>query len=100
MASVQASLAERNILASRVKQLGDLFAGDPEVARIEHRFGEDRDGDSSLFFKVFLTQKNPSNETVGRLSRQVLDAFLDVVRSEEFDIHSYVNFVSAQDDGN
>jgi hypothetical protein len=69
-----------------------MFANDPNVARIGHRFGPDWSGDDSVFVDIVLN-KEPSDESVLRLSKEVFDALLWVVRSEELDLHSYFNFV-------
>ena len=98
MAIVASGLVHQGEIRDRVKQLEELFAADPDVARIDHRFGEDWSGDESLFFEVVL-DKAPTPATIRRLSEQIPAALLTVVRSEELGLHSYLNFVSKPENG-
>lgn len=99
MAIVASGLVQQDEIRERVKKLEELFANDPEVARIVHRLDEDWSGDSSLFIDVVLIKRTPAAATVSRLSEQIANALLRVVRSEELGLHSYFNFVSAPENG-
>ena len=99
MAIVAAGLVEQDKIRERVKQLQVLFANDPEVSRIVHRFAEDWSGDYSLFIEVILNKHTPTAATVSRLSEQISTELLRVVRSEELGLHSYLNFVSNPENG-
>ena len=99
MALVASGLVQEDEIRERVKQLQELFANDPDVARIDHRLGEDWSGDYSLFLDVVLNSKTPSAATVVRLSEQIDTALLRVVRSEELGLHSYPSFVSGPENG-
>ena len=99
MAIVAAGLVEQDKIRERVKQLQVLFANDPEVSRIVHRFAEDWSGDHSLFIDVVLSRNTPNDATVSRLSEEIAEALLRVVRSEELGLHSYFNFVSNPENG-
>ena len=94
MAIVASGLVQQDEIRERVKKLQELFANDPEVARIDHRFAEDWSGDYSLFIEVVLKRKTPTAATLSRLTEQIATALLRVVRSEELGLHSYPNFVS------
>ena len=48
MAIVASGLVQQDEIRERVKRLQQLFANDPEVARIDHRLAEDWSGDYSL----------------------------------------------------
>ena len=99
MAMVASGLVQQDEIRERVKKLEELFANDPEVARIVHRFAEDWSGDYSVFIEVVLNSKTPVAATVTRLSEQISAALLRVVRSEELGLHSYLNFVSGRENG-
>jgi len=99
MPIVASGLVQQDEIRERVKRLQELFANDPEVARIDHRLAEDWSGDYSLFIDVVLTRKTPDAATVLRLSEQIDAALLRVVRSEELGLHSYPNFVSRPGNG-
>lgn len=98
MALVAADPVQDEIRA-RVKRMQEMFADDPDVARIEYRFGEDWSGDAGLFVLVVLASPTPSRETIRRLGDQFSKALLHVVFSEEFDMHSYLNFESGPKNG-
>lgn len=99
MAIVASGLVQQDEIWERFKQFRDLFANDPEVARISPRLAEDWSGDYSLFIDVFLNRNTPTAATVSRLSEQFANALLRVVRSEELGLHSYLNFVSRPENG-
>ena len=99
MAIVASGLVHQDEIRDRVNQVQQLFANDPEVARINHRFTEDWSGDNSVFIDVVLNRKAPTAATIARLSEQIATALLRVVRSEELGLHSYLNFVSSRDNG-
>jgi hypothetical protein len=99
MAIVASGLVQQDEIRERVRRLQELFANDPEVARIDHRLAEDWSGDYALFIEVILSGKNPNAATVLRLTEQIADALLRVVRSEELGLHSYFNFVSRPENG-
>ena len=99
MAIAASELAQQDEIQERVKKLQELFANDPEVARIDYRLAEDWSGDYSLFIKVFLNSRTPTAATLLRLSEQIDTALLRVVRSEELGLHSYPNFVSGPENG-
>jgi hypothetical protein len=99
MAIVASGLVQQDEIRERVKRLQQLFANDPEVARIDHRLAEDWSGDYSLFIDVVLNRKTPNAAIVLRLSEQIATALLRVVRSEELGLHSYLNFVSRPENG-
>ena len=99
MAIVSSGLIHQDEIRERVKRLQELFAKDPEVARIDHRLAEDWSGDSSLFIDVVLNRRTPNAATVLRLSERIATALLRVVRSEELGLHSYLNFVSRPGNG-
>ena len=94
MAIAASGLVQQDEILERVKKLQELFANDPDVARIVPRFAEDWSGDYSLFIDVVLNSKTPTAATVSRLSKQIDTALLRIVRSEELGLHSYPNFVS------
>jgi hypothetical protein len=94
MGIVASGLVQQDEIRKRVNQLQQLFANDPEVARISHRLAEDWSGDHSLFIVVLLNTKAPTVSTIARLSEQITNALLHVVRSEELGLHSYLNFES------
>ena len=97
MPIVASGLVQQDEIRERVKRLQELFANDPEVARIDHRLAEDWSGDYSLFIDVVLN--TPNAATVLRLSEQIAAALLRVVRSEELGLHSYFNFLSRPGNG-
>ena len=99
MAILASGLVQQDEIRERVKKLQELFASDPEVARIDHRLAEDWSGDYSLFIDVLLKSRTPAAETVSRLSEQFDAVLLRVVRSEELGLHSYLNFVSRPENG-
>jgi len=99
MAIVALGLVQQDEIRARVEKLQELFANDPEVARIVHRLAEDWSGDYSLFIDVVLNRNTPTAATVTRLSEQIDTALLRVVRSEELGLHSYINFVSGPENG-
>jgi hypothetical protein len=99
MAILASGLVQQDEIRERVRQLQELFANDPEVARINHRLAEDWSGDSSLFIDVVLKRATPAAQNVLRLSEQIAAALLRVVRSEELGFHSYLNFVSGPANG-
>lgn len=78
----------------RVKKFQRSFAGDPEIARIDQRFGEDWSGDASVFIELVRREEDPARETVVRLTRETPEALLQMVRSEELGFHAYVEFAS------
>lgn len=94
MAIAETELVHQNEIRERVKRMQEMFANDPDVARIEYRFDENWSGELSLFVLVVLKSASPSHETIHRLSDQFSTALLRVVRSEQFDMHSYLNFAS------
>ncbi len=94
MSVATSGLAQQAEIEERVERLQELFANDPEIARIHHRFAEDWSGDYSLFIEVVLNKKAPTAATVVRLSREFGAQLLRVVRSEELGLHSYFNFSS------
>ena len=99
MAIVASGLVHQDEIRERVKRLQELFANDPEVARIDHRLAEDWSGDYSLFIDVVLNRKTPDAAILLRLSEQIATELLRVVRSEELGLHSYLNFVSRPENG-
>ena len=99
MPIVASGLVQQDEIQERVKKLQELFANDPEVARIVYRLAEDWSGDYSLFIEVILNSKTPAAATVSRLSEQIDTALLRIVRSEELGLHSYPNFVSGPENG-
>ena len=99
MAIVASGLVQQDEIRERVKRLQEIFASDPEVARIVHRLAEDWSGDYSLFIDVILNRKAPAPATVSRISEQIATALLRDVRSEELGLHSYFNFVSGSENG-
>ena len=99
MAILASGLVQQDEILLRVNRLQEIFANDPEIARIDHRLAEDWSGDYSLFIDVVLHKKAPAAATLFRVSEQFADALLRVVRSEELGLHSYLNFVSGQDNG-
>lgn len=99
MSTVAAGLVVQDEIRERVKQLQVLFANEPEIARIVHHFAEDWSGDYSLFIKVVLKRNTPTAATITRLSEEIATELLRVVRSEELGLHSYLNFVSNQENG-
>ena len=60
MAIVASGLVQQDEIRERIMKLQELFANDPEVARIDHRFAEDWSGDYSLFIEVVLNSKTPA----------------------------------------
>jgi hypothetical protein len=98
MQTVTLGSVRQGEIEERVKKLQELFANDPAVARLEYRFGADWSGDDSLFIKVILNKQTPT-ATVLRLSKEIFNALLRVVRSEELDLHAYFNFVSTPENG-
>ena len=94
MPIIGAGLVQQDEVRERVKRLQQLFANDPEVARIDHRLAEDWSGDHSIFVDVVLNRAAPPTAVVARLSEQIATALLQVVRSEELGLHSYFNFLS------
>ena len=88
MPVVASELVQQYEILARVKRLRELFANDPEVARIDYRLAGDWSGDDSLFIDVVLRSKAPDAATVARLSEQIDAALLRVVRSEELGLHS------------
>ena len=59
MPVVASELVQQYEILARVKRLRELFANDPEVARIDYRFAGDWSGDDSLFINVVLHRKRP-----------------------------------------
>jgi hypothetical protein len=98
MQTVTLGSVRQGEIEERVKKLQELFANDPAVARLDYRLAGDWSGDDSLFIEVVLNKQTPT-ATVLRLSREIFDALLHVVRSEELDLHSYFNFVSTPENG-
>jgi hypothetical protein len=96
---IAAGFVHQNEVRERVQRLQQQFATDNDVARIDYRLGEDWSGDESVFFDVVLNTSTPSAATVMRLSEQLATALLNVVRSEELGLHSYLNFVSPPGNG-
>jgi hypothetical protein len=94
MALVASEVVQLEEVRERVERLRGLFLSDPEVARIDYRIGEDWSGDLSVFLEVVLRSAKPPFEVARRLSRELGDALLQDVRSEELGLHSYFNFVS------
>jgi hypothetical protein len=92
-------LVQQGEIRERVKKLQELFANDPDVARIDYRLAGDWSGDNSVFIKVVLRQKTPSDATITRLNEQIADALRTVVRSQELDLYSYYNFASEPGNG-
>lgn len=99
MAIVASGFVQQDEIRERVKRLQELFATDPEVSRIDHHLAADWSGDDSLFINVVLNGKTPAAAIVLRLSEQIAAALLQVVRSEELGLHSYLNFVSRPENG-
>ena len=99
MAILASGLVQQDEILLRVNRLQEIFANDPEIARIDHRLAEDWSGDYSLFIDVVLNKKAPAAAALSRVSEQLTDALLRVVRSEELGLHAYLNFVSGQDNG-
>jgi hypothetical protein len=99
MPIVASGLVQQDEVRARVKRLQELFANEPEVARIDHRLDQDWSGDDSIFVDVVLNRPTPPAAVVARLSEQIGTALLRVVRSEELGLHSYLNFLSRPDSG-
>ena len=99
MPIVASELVQQDEVRERVKRLQDLFAKDPEIARIDHRLAQDWSGDSSIFVEVVLKRTTPPTAVVARLSEEIGAALLRVVRSEELGLHAYVNFLSRPENG-
>ena len=99
MPIVASGLVQQDDVRERVKRLQELFANDPEVARIDHRLAQDWSGDDSIFVDVVLNRATPPAAVVARLSEQIGTALLRVVRSEELGLHSYFNFLSRPENG-
>lgn len=99
MPIVASGLVQQDEVRERVKRLQELFAKDPEVARIDHRLAQDWSGDYSVFVDVVLNRTIPPVAIVARLSEQIGAALLRVVRSEELGLHSYLNFFSRPENG-
>jgi hypothetical protein len=99
MAIVPQAFVNQTELLKRIKRFQKHFAKDPDVAVIEHRFGEDWSGDDSVFFDVFLATSNPPAEVIRRLSAELTTQLLQVVRSEELGLYSYLNLISRPKNG-
>ena len=99
MAIFASESVEQVEIRERVKKLQQLFADDPEVARIDYRFDGDWSGDPSVFLDIVLKRKKLENATLFRVSRQVFKGLLDIIRSEELGMHSYLDFVSLSENG-
>jgi hypothetical protein len=99
MAIVASELVQQGELRERVQRLQELFAQDLEIARIDHRLGQDWSGDSSIFVNVVLKRTAPPGTVIARLSEEIGAALLRVVRSEELGLHAYFNFVSHPENG-
>jgi hypothetical protein len=93
MPTLPANLIDKTELEERVRELKNLFSDD--VADIEYRFGEDSDGDSSIYFKVLLTAKGMSAERRRYLAREFPVELVWKVRSEDVGLHSYFDFVTS-----
>ena len=99
MAIVQSGLVQQPEIEKRVKRLEELFANEPEIARIDHRLAQDWSGDYSIFVEVVLNTTTTPHNVVARLSEEIGNALLRLVRSEEFGMHSYLNFSSRPENG-
>jgi hypothetical protein len=99
MPIVASGLVQQDEVRERVKRLQELFANDPEIARIDHRLAQDWSGDYSIFVDVLLNRATPPPAVVARLSEQIGTALFRVVRSEELGLHSYLNFLSRPGNG-
>ncbi len=99
MPIVASGLVQKNEVLERVKRLQDLFAKEPEIARIDYRLAQDWSGDSSIFVDVVLKRTTLPVAVITRLSEEIAAALLRVVRSEELGLHAYFNFVSQPENG-
>lgn len=99
MPIVASGLVQENEVLERVKRLQDLFAKEPEIARIDYRLAQDWSGDSSIFVDVVLKRTTLPVAVITRLSEEIAAALLRVVRSEELGLHAYFNFVSQPENG-
>ncbi len=99
MQTAESGLVNQEEVLKRVKQLEEMFVNDPEIMGITHRFGQDWSGDDSIFIEVVLNRTIPDKAVIVRLSRQIRDALLRVVRSEDLGLYSYLNFSSRPENG-
>ncbi len=94
MAIIASGLVYQSEIRERMKRFEEVFLNDPEIDGIQYRLDGDWSGDESVFIEIALKAKKPSTDTVVRLSEQVSDALLRILRSEELGLHSYFNFES------
>ena len=99
MSLVASGLVQQNEVRERIGQLQKLFVNDPEVARIDHRVAQDWSGDFSIFVDVVLKRTKPPASVIARLSEEIGDELLRLVRSEELGLHAYLNFLSQPEHG-
>lgn len=99
MPIVASELVQQDEVLERVKRLQELFAKEPDIARIDYRLAQDWSGDSSIFVDVVLKRTALPVAVITRLSKEIAAALLRVVRSEELGLHAYFNFVSQPENG-
>ncbi len=99
MSIVASELVQQSEVLERVKRLQELFATEPEIARVDYRFAQDWSGDASIFVDVVLRRAKVPVADIARLSKEIAAALLRVVRSEELGLHAYFNFVSQPENG-
>jgi len=99
MSIVASGLVQQTEVLERVKRLQELFAKEPEIARIDYRLAQDWSGDSSIFVDVVLKRTTLPDAVIARLSQEIAAALLRVVRSEELGLHAYFNLVSQPENG-
>lgn len=67
----------------------------PEVVRLMHSTGPDMDGESSIFFRVVLTDSASREETLAAVMRQIKKTFFDELRPyENWGMYPYFSFRS------
>lgn len=92
MPIVPRGLVDQSKIRAGVKKAERALA--PDVIRIMYSFAEDWMGESSLFFKVVISDAASTPNRLRETTQRIMDKVLRQIKAEELGIQTYFNFRS------
>jgi hypothetical protein len=94
MAIVREAWVSAQEISNRIDRLQMQYAGNPLVKRIDYHIGPDWSDDPAVFIDVMLAGKEIPASELQKLAENMRIDLLQLVRSDEIGLHSYLNFVN------
>ena len=81
-------------ISTRFSRLQMQYAGNPLVKRIDYHVGFDWSDDPAVFVDVMIASKEIAPAELRQLAENIRVDLLQLVRTDEIGLHSYLNFVN------